>query len=242
MHHSSKSAAARRATRVLLADPQALVREALGGLLPPEFELVGCATDGVSLVREAARLAPDLVVMELQLPHIDGLRAAHRILFGRPETRIVFLTSVEDESAAAEALAAGATGYLLKTATATEFLAGLRAAMQGQVVLSRQIAGGRRDDLPSPPRGDSAASPLSPRAVEVVGLLAQGLAMKEVGARLGIATRTVAFHKYRAMHSLGIASSAALVRFAVENGIVEPSSRPLSWRRPAAADLRASVV
>jgi len=228
---------------VLLADPQALVREALGGLLTSEFQLVGCATDGVTLVREAARLAPDLVVLELQLPGFDGLRAAHRILAARPETRVVFLTSVEDESAAAEAFAAGATGYLLKTATASEFLASLRAAMQGRPVLSRPIAGGRREDLPSPRRGSPGAGPLSPRAMEVVGLLAQGLAMKEVGARLGIATRTVAFHKYRAMQSLGVASSAALVRFAVENGIVEPSARRLSWRRPAAApELRASAV
>jgi DNA-binding NarL/FixJ family response regulator len=205
--------------RVLLADPQALFLEGLRALLEPDFTVVGQVADGEALVSEALRLRPALVVTELRLVGLGGLEAARRVLAQCPGTRVVFLTAVEDDGLAAEAFALGASGYLLKSSSAPEFLAGLRAAAQGRRALSLRLAGGRPEALParaSRPRGR-----LSPRANEVVRLLAEGHSMKQAAAALGIATRTVAFHKYGAMQALAIRSSAELVRFAVDSGMLE---------------------
>jgi DNA-binding NarL/FixJ family response regulator len=206
---------------VLLADPQVLVLEALRAFLPRDYRVVGCARDGVQLVSEALRLEPDLVVSELRLPALDGLEAARRIRLASPGARVVFLTPLEDEALAAEAFAAGAAGYVLKSSTGAEFVAALRAVMRGERVLSRQIALGRPEGLRHGARACRSGSRLSPRASEVVRLLALGHSMKQAAYELGITPRTVAYHKYGAMHALGIGSSAELVRFAVNAGMLE---------------------
>jgi DNA-binding NarL/FixJ family response regulator len=206
---------------VLLADPQLLVLEALRAFLPRGYRVVGCARDGLQLVSEAIRLAPDLVVSELRLPALDGIEAARRIRRACPGARIVFLTPLEDEALAATAFAAGAAAYLLKSSTGAEFVAALREVMRGERVLSRQIALGRPECLRDERHAGRGGSRLSPRASEVVRLLALGRSMKEAAYELGITTRTVAYHKYGAMHALGIGSSAELVRFAVKAGMLE---------------------
>ena len=205
--------------RVLLADPQVLIREGLRALLEPDFAVIGQVDSGEALAGEARRLQPDLVLTEIQLSGLGGLAAARRVLAECRETRVVFLTTVEDESLAAEAFALGASGYLLKSSSAPDFLAGLRAAAQGRRALSARLAGGRPEALPAPSAGPRGR--LSPRAREVVRLLAEGHSMKQAAAALGIATRTVAFHKYGAMHALAIRSSAELVRFAVDSGMLD---------------------
>lgn len=209
-----------RPTRVLLADPHALFQEALRALLPSDFEVVGGAHEVDTAVREAVRLKPDLVVSELRLPGGNELELARRVLARTPSTRIVVLTSNEDEMVASDALAAGAAGYLLKTEGGDEFVAALRAVRQGDRVLSPRLARRRREGRNTRGRGASTHPRLSPRAAEVVRRLAQGYSMKQVGMLLGITTRTVAFHKYRAMELLGIRSSAGLVRYAVDSGLV----------------------
>ncbi len=209
--------------RVLLADRQALVLAALRAFLPPGYRVVGCARDGLELVSEALRLGPDMVVSELRLPGLDGIAAARRVLAARP-ARIVFLTSIESEAEAEEAFAAGASGYLLKSSTGAEFVAALRRVMRGERVLSARLAGGRPDCLCPPPRLRGDGSRLSPRAAEVVRLLALGHSMKQAAYELGITPRTVAYHKYGAMHVLGLGSSAELVRFAVDAGMLEPDA------------------
>jgi DNA-binding NarL/FixJ family response regulator len=198
-----------------------LVLEALRAFLAPEHRVVGCARDGLALVEEARRLRPDLVVSELRLPGLDGLEAARRVLETCWRVRFVFLTSVEDEAKAEQAFAAGASGYLLKSSSGAEFVAGLREVMRGERVLARRIAADRPETLAARPRAQASHGPLSPRAAEVVRLLALGHSMKQAAYELGITPRTVAYHKYGAMHVLGIGSSAELVRFAVRTGMLE---------------------
>ena len=203
--------------RVLLADDHALLLEAFRRLLDPEFDVVGSVTDGAALVEEALRLRPDVVVADVSMPRMNGLEAARRLRAELPSARIVFLTVNEDPQIAAEAFRIGATGYLLKSATATELVAAIRAALKGKRFLSSLLAYGDPDELPEPPRTTGLLERLTPRERDGLKLLAEGLSMKKVAAKLGITSRTVAFHKYRMMESLSVKSSAELVQFAVRN-------------------------
>ena len=205
-----------------MADPHALVLDGLQRLIETEYRVVGSVADGESLVSEARRLRPDLIVSEIRLPVLGGLEAARRVLAERPGTRVVFLTTVEDPVIAAQAFALGAAGYLLKSSTSEQFLDGLRAVLAGRRVLSPRLGGGDPDALPARGGPGDRRPRLGPRAREVVRLLALGHSMKEAASVLGIATRTVAYHKYGAMATLGLGSSAELVRFAVGAGLVEP--------------------
>jgi DNA-binding NarL/FixJ family response regulator len=204
-----------RAT-ILLADDHVLLLAAFRRMLEPKFEIVGASADGAALVEEALRLEPDLVVADVSMPRMNGLEAARRLRGELPRTRVVFLTVNEDPQMAAEAFALGASGYVLKSSTALELDLAIRAVLAGRRYLSKRIAGGDPASLPA----SALSSPLERltlRERDVLKLLAEGLSMKQVGAELGIAARTVAFHKYRMMETLGLRSSAELVGFAVEN-------------------------
>jgi DNA-binding NarL/FixJ family response regulator len=229
-------AAERTPTRILVADPHPLFVEGLRGRLPSEFEFVGWVRDAESLVREASRLRPDVVISEVHLPGGGGVETAQHILEKSPRSRVLFLSAVADQTLAADCLSAGASGYLVKTATAEEFVSALRAVSRGGRVPPPRGAGPGPEGLSAGGRDERTTSGLSPRAAEVVRRLAQGYSMKQVGSLLGITTRTVAFHKYRAMDLLGIESSAGLVRYAVDSGLVGRLTRPAS---PAADQLRA---
>jgi DNA-binding NarL/FixJ family response regulator len=204
-----------RAT-ILLADDHVLLLAAFRRMLEPKFEVVGAAADGAGLVEDALRLEPDLVVADVSMPRMNGLEAARRLRGELPRTRVVFLTVNEDPQMAAEAFALGASGYVLKSSTALELDQAIRAVLAGRRYLSKRIAGGDPASLPA----SALTSPLERltlRERDVLKLLAEGLSMKQVGAELGISARTVAFHKYRMMETLGLRSSAELVGFAVEN-------------------------
>lgn len=205
--------------RVLLADDHVLLLEAFRRLLEPEFEVVDSVSDGAQLVEAALRLAPDVVVTDVSMPRMGGIEAARRLRGILPSARIVFLTVNEDAQLAAEAFRLGASGWVLKSSTATELVQAVRAALRRRRYLTPLIAGGDIDALPLPAFGRPASEQLTPREREVLHLLAEGKAMKEVAAVLGITPRTVAFHKYRMMETLGIRSSAELVRFAVRSGL-----------------------
>lgn len=222
MHRFSNTKPPAVARTVLMADPHALVLDGLRRLVETAYRVVGGVPDGGSLVAEAGRLRPDVVVSEVRLPVLGGLDAARRILAERPATRIVFLTAVEDPAVAGQAFAVGAAGYLLKSSTSQLFVDGLRAVLAGRRVLSPRLAGSDPDALCAPGGSKERTPRLGPRAREVVRLLALGHSMKETASILGIAARTVAFHKYGAMTTLGLGSSAELVRFAVDAGLVEP--------------------
>jgi DNA-binding NarL/FixJ family response regulator len=193
--------------------------EALSRLLEPAFEVVGTASDGDEAVEAALRVRPDLVLLDAKMPRSSGFDAARRLRDELPDARLVFLTANRDPQLAAEAFRIGASAYLLKDATPQEFEAALRAALRGEATLSPHIAGGDPGALPPPPRTEGAPERLSSRERDVLKRLAAGLSMKEVAAELGIATRTVAYHKYRMMETLSLRSSAELVGFAVRNGL-----------------------
>jgi DNA-binding NarL/FixJ family response regulator len=203
--------------RVLLADDHVLLLEAFRRMLEPAVEVVGAAVDGAALVEQALALEPDLVVADVSMPRMNGLEAARRLRGELPGTRVVFLTVNEDPQMAAEAFALGASGYLLKCSTATELHDAIRAVLAGRRYLSKRLAGGNPDALPAAAIAERPLEQLTLRERDVLKLLAEGLTMKQIGAELGIATRTVAFHKYRMMESLGLRTSAELVSFAVEN-------------------------
>lgn len=211
---------------VLIADPQTLVAHAVRCLIDAEHRVVGCVADGASLLAEARRLSPEVIVSEIRLPEIGGLDAARGILAERPATRWVFLTTEEDPVIVAHAFALGAAGYFLKSSTAREFLEGLQAVFAGRRVLSPRLGVGDPAALLARERSRTRRPGIGPRAREVVRLLALGYSMKQVAYELGIATRTVAYHKYGAMAALGLRSSAELVRFAIGAGLVEPTSAP----------------
>lgn len=205
-----------RAT-ILLADDHVLLLEAFRRMLEPAYDVVGTVTDGAALVEQALRLEPDLVVADVSMPRMNGLEAARRLRGELPRTRVVFLTVNEDPQMAAEAFALGASGYVLKSSTALELDQAIRAALGGRHYLSKRIAGGDAALLPAAATPSRSVERLTRRERDVLKLLAEGRSMKQVGAELGIAARTVAFHKYRMMETLGLGSSAELVSFAVEN-------------------------
>jgi len=205
--------------RIVLAEDDTLLMDALSRLLEPAFEVVGTASDGDEAVRVALDVRPDLVLLDARMPRSSGFDAARRLRAELPAARLAFLTANRDPQLAAEAFRIGASAYILKDSTPEEFEAALRAALRGEVTLSPRIAGGDPGSLPPPPRAEGAPERLSSRERDVLKRLAAGLSMKEVAADLGIATRTVAYHKYRMMETLSLRSSAELVGFAVRNGL-----------------------
>jgi len=207
-------------SRILIADDHNLVGELCKNLLESEFEVVGTVTDGRALVRTAADLKPDVIIVDIAMPVLNGLDAALRVKQMLPAVKVIFLTMNPDPELAAEAFRRGASGYLLKTSAATELLISVRAVLRGKSYLSPRIS---RDevDLLRWQRKKMVVEQerLTERQREVLQLLAQGKVMKEIATMLNMTTRTVAFHKYRIMEVLGAKSSADLVKYAIRNNI-----------------------
>jgi DNA-binding NarL/FixJ family response regulator len=205
--------------RVLLADDHNLLLGAFEKLLAPECEIVGTASDGRTLVVEAQRLKPDVVVLDIAMPLLNGLDAGRQIKQLRKEVKLVFVTMNEDSDLAAEAFRAGASAYLLKRSAASELLVAIREVMKGRSyvtpLITEGLVGSFMDAINRKPSHD-----LTPRQREVLQLLAEGHSMKQVAALLNVTPRTVAFHKYRMMEQLNIRSSAELIQFAVSHHIV----------------------
>jgi len=207
-----------RRARVLLADDHVLVAEACKKLLEPEFEVIGTVADGRALLRASAEMKPDVIICDIAMPLLNGLDAADQVNQATPDVRLIFLTMNTDREVAAEAFRRNASGYLLKTAAASELIVAIRAALKGERYLSPQIS---RGDLRSFLRKhQSEPQQLTERQREVLQLLAEGRSMKEVAAVLNLATRTVAFHKYRIMKILGLKTNADLVQYAIRNSII----------------------
>jgi DNA-binding NarL/FixJ family response regulator len=207
--------------QVLLADDHRIVLEGLRALLLPEFEIVGEVEDGRTLVAEAERLRPDLVVADISMPGLNGIEAARRIKNIDARIRIVFLTMHADVTYAVSAFEAGASGFVLKHSAAQELVSAMREAMKGQTYVTPVIAGDLIGALQSgaPLKGEWKVA-LSPRQREVLQLIAEGKSIKEVAAILRISTRTVEFHKYRIMEQLNIKTNAELVQYAVKHDII----------------------
>jgi DNA-binding NarL/FixJ family response regulator len=210
---------AMRRPRVLLADDHRLLREAFAELLKAECDVVGTAADGRALLEIAPDLRPDIVVLDIAMPLLNGLDAARQLKQTMPDVKVVFLTVSEDPDLAAEAFRVGASGYLLKNSAASELLQAIREVFEGRSYVTPLATRGLVDRLQNPAPAQ-ANSDLSPRQREVLQLLAEGHTMKEIARQLKISPRTVAFHKYTMMETLGIKSSALLVQFALKQGVV----------------------
>jgi DNA-binding NarL/FixJ family response regulator len=201
--------------RVLVAETESLVRAGLECLLGSGAEVVGTVDSLAALRRETHRLLPDVVVAGLPVLLEGGLASIRELR--EAGARVVVLAS-EPAGLAAEAFDGGASGWILRSSTAEELRAAVRAAAKGRRYLTRLVAEGDVRRLPAPQAGPRVD--VTPRALEVLRLLAQGKRMKQVAADLRITPRTVAFHKYRTMRALGIDSSAGLVRYAVKAQLV----------------------
>ena len=202
--------------RILLADDHAMVLEAFRALLAPDFDIVGTVTDGRALLGDCARLHPDVVVLDIAMPLLNGLDAGRRLKAERPSIKLIYLTMNPDPFFASEALRLGALGYVLKTSAASELKQAIHEALKHRSYITPLIAGDAVVALINQP----ARPELTTRQREVLQLLAEGRSMKEAAAILNVTPRTVAFHKYRMMEQLQVKSSAALVQFAVKNGVV----------------------
>ncbi len=209
-----------RKARVLLADDHRLLLQAFEKLLQPDFKVVGTVSDGLALLTAARKLKPDVIVLDIAMPQLNGMVAAERLKKMMPEVKLIFLTVNEDADFASEAMRIGASGYLLKSSAASELFHAIDAALKGRTYVTPMImqemvtslANGRQS------RGDSAK--LTTRQREVLQLLAEGSSMKEVANILDLSPRTIAFHKYRIMEELNLKTNAHLFQFAIKHGII----------------------
>jgi DNA-binding NarL/FixJ family response regulator len=207
-------------SRILLADDHTLMVDALTPLLEAEFDVVGTARDGRQLLKAAEQLLPELVVVDIAMPLLNGLDAAEQLKALHPDIEVIILTQNRDRWMAAEAFRRGASGYLLKDSAASELVAAIRMVLKGGRYTSPALRPADDDDVG--PAADSAARALTLREREVLQLLAEGKSMKEVGAILDISPRTVEFHKYRIMQIVGAKTGAELVQYAIKHGLISP--------------------
>jgi DNA-binding NarL/FixJ family response regulator len=206
--------------RVLLADDHRLLREAFTRLLEPTCDVVGAVADGRALLAAAPDLRPDIAVIDIAMPLLNGLDAARQLKRVMPKVKVIFLTMSEDPDVAAEAFRVGASGYLLKNSAASELLAAIQEVSRGNSYITPLATQGLVETLLDHTEPSTNSVELSPRQREVLQLLAEGHTMKEIARTLKITPRTVAFHKYSMMEQLGITSSAELAQFAVKQHLV----------------------
>jgi DNA-binding NarL/FixJ family response regulator len=206
------------ATRVLLADDHALLLGAFEKLLAGECQIVGQVADGRALIAAADKLRPDVIVLDIAMPLLNGLEAARQIKQRHTSIKLVFVTMNEDADVAAEAFRAGASAYVLKRSAASELSTAIREVVQGRSYITPLITQdlvGSLLDVEKHKNQD-----LTARQREVLQLLAEGHSMKEVAGVLGVSPRTVAFHKYQMMEQLKVKSTAELIQYAVKHHIV----------------------
>jgi DNA-binding NarL/FixJ family response regulator len=206
--------------RILLADDHTLMVEALRHLLQAEFDVVGTVGDGRALLKAAAELRPELVLIDIGMPLLNGLDAAEQLKVLQPSIKVIFLTQNREPQMAAEAFKRKASGYLLKDSAASELTAAIRIALKGGWYASPAL--GAVAGAAGIESSEQTLRELSPREREVLQLLAEGKSMKEVAAVLDISPRTVEFHKYRIMQVLGLKTGAELVQYAIKHGLISP--------------------
>jgi DNA-binding NarL/FixJ family response regulator len=206
--------------RVLLADDHRLLREAFARLLEPGCDVVGAVADGRALLAAASELHPDIVVLDIAMPLLNGLDAARQLKHLMPEVKVIFLTVSEDSDLASQAFRAGASGYLLKNSAASELLQAIQEVAQGRSYVTPLATQGLVANFVQQDNSAKKTGDLSPRRREVLQLLAEGHTMKEIARILKITPRTVAFHKYAIMEEIGVKSSAELVQFAIKQHLV----------------------
>lgn len=207
--------------RILIADDHTLIADLCRKLLETEFEVVATVSNGRAVVRTAGELKPDVIVLDIAMPILNGLDAARQIKEILPAAKLIFLTMNADIRLAAEAFRCGASGYLLKTCAASELVMAVRETLRGMQYVARAF---RKDEVNYLRRTETVLvqeeDRLTERQREVLQLLAEGRQMKEISSTLNMSTRTVAFHKYRIMEALGATNNAELVRHAIRHHLI----------------------
>lgn len=207
--------------RVILADDHTLILEAFEKLLAPECDVVAKVTDGRALIEAVKEHRPDIVVLDLGMPLLNGLDAARQIKQNDRSVRLVFVTMNEDPDIAAEAFRAGGSAYLLKRSAGSELLTAIREAMRHRSYVTPLVTEGMLGSLINPTStADNPSRELTTRQREVLQLLAEGKSMKEVASILNVSARTVAFHKYRMMDQLKIRTNAELIQYAIRHHVI----------------------
>ncbi len=208
-------------SRILIADDHNLVADLCRRLLETEFDVVGVVPNGRALVGAVGELKPDVIILDIAMPILNGLDAGRQVKEMLPAVKLIFLTMNPDPEVAAEAFRRGASGYLLKTCAAVEMTLAVRQVLHGKTYMSRALS---RDTINFLLRQKETLvkedERLTERQREVLQLLAEGKAMKEVAGILSMTTRTVAYHKYRIMEVLGVKNGAELVKYAIRNHMV----------------------
>jgi DNA-binding NarL/FixJ family response regulator len=205
--------------RIFLTDDHTMLVDAFRRLLEQEFEIVGTASDGLELLESAPNLRPDLVIVDLGLPLLNGMDAGRELKKLLPQTKILVVTVNEDPAVADEALREWASGYLLKKCTGSELAHAVRELLRGRSYVTTMVSRRSTEGLMSYP-GAHRQKSLTPRQRQVLQLLAEGCTMKEAAYLLNLTERTVAFHKYRIMEGLGMHSNSDLVRLAIREHLV----------------------
>jgi DNA-binding NarL/FixJ family response regulator len=205
---------------VLLADDHRVVAEGLRGLLGPHFDVVGIASDGRELLAAAQTLDPDVIVLDISMPSLNGIEAARQMRGAGSRAKMIFLTMHREALYAARCLEAGASGFVLKHSAASELVTAIEEVLKGGTYITPQVAGElvgsfRRGG----PAVDDALGELTPRQREVLQLVAEGRSCKQIAALLGISRRTAEFHRARLMEVLGLQSTAELVQYAIRTGL-----------------------
>jgi DNA-binding NarL/FixJ family response regulator len=206
--------------RLLLADDHTVLVEGLKALLAPQFDVVATAGDGRAAVEAAERLRPDLILLDISMPGLNGIEAARRLRQSLPGARLAMLTMHADLSFVRAAFEAGVSGYVLKQSAATELVAALHEVARGQRYLSPLIRERLEEEAPDfLRRTPKTAGDLTPRQREVLQLLAEGRARKEIAQLLGVSVKTVEFHRQQIGKKLAIHSNAELIAYAIRHGI-----------------------
>ena len=209
--------------RILLADDHALMLEGLTHLLAHEFEIVGTAINGRALLEEAERLQPDVIVLDVGMPEMNGIEAARLLTKSLPSAKLVFVTQQLDPAYVHAAFSAGAKGYVAKQSAATELVRAIRLALQDRYYVTPLVEkkAGQITELDSRTNpAEMFGSELTPRQREVLQLVAEGKSTKEISAALNISTKTVEFHRNSLMDELGVRTTAELTRYAMSRGII----------------------
>ena len=204
-----------RRPTVLLADDHAIVTDGLTRILKDaEFDVVGAVRDGQLLIAAAIRLRPDVIITDLSMPGLSGLDVLARLKAERLASRVIVLTMHHDADVAADAIRGGASGFLLKESAGEELLAAVRHALEGKVYITPAVTKEVMARMAGKPKEPEPQ--LTPRQLDILRLIVKGQRMKEIAANLGLSTRTVEGYKYEMMETLGVTSTAALVRYALD--------------------------
>ncbi len=207
--------------RVLLADDHTMILAGLCSLLESDFDLVGTVEDGRALIDAAVQLKPDIIMMDISMPLLNGIEAARQLQKSVPQSKIIFLTMHGDIAYVREAFRAGASGYLIKRSAATELITAIHEVLKGRTYVTPLVTKDMMESFLEPTdSAEKLQSRLTPRQREVLQLVAEGHSNKEIAAVLKVSTKTVEFHKYNLMRALGIRTTAELTQYAMRHGYI----------------------